>query len=273
MELKYRVYVILKKRYVYLLVILLAALYLLYSYVLSRDAFFASNPYAAPFLTFLIFFACGTAYRLFISVVYSKFKSILYARCDPGEYLRVCRYIIHNMRKKGRPQHFSHFLDYSAGLIAAGRFSDALDVLAKVGGFGTGRKGLSGTVAYFDQICEASLGAGKTDKAREAYKNLEKSYAALNPGADMSGSARYFSKSVLIKMAQGNYKGAEKFFSGMYEKARNNLERAYAKFRLGEVYLHNGDARRAREAFGYVAENGNKLYIADLARERLLNLD
>lgn len=269
MEFKFRVFVFLKKRYIYVFAILLAALYLLYTYVLLRSGFFAANAWFGPFIMFLVFLIIASAYRLSVSRIYARFKSILWERCDPEEYLRISRYIIHSLRRKKRPLNFSYFLDYAAGLIAAGRFSDALDVLRSVKGFGGGKKGVAGTVEYFDELCETCLGLGKTDKAREAYSNLEKSFARLIPGRDISGSFRFYSKSVLIKMALGNFKGAEKFFVSMFERARYGRERAFSKYYLGEVYLHNGDKARAKEAFEYTAANGNKLFIAGEAKRKL----
>jgi hypothetical protein len=271
MDTKYRFLAFLKKRYIALLVILLLVVYALYTYVLKASPFFAANPYLNILLVFLISLVFCSAYRFTIKGISKSINKILSERCDPDEYLRIYRYIIHALHRKKKPLHFSYFLGYSEGLIAAGKYQDALDVLNSIKGFGTGKKRLEGIASYYDDLCAAYLGLRKTDKAREAYKGVEKSFEAMKPGNEVSGYS-FISKSFLIKMAQNGYKGSEKFFARMFEEARTNHNRVKAMFYLGEIFLHNGDAARAKEAYGFVEANGNKLYIASEAKERLSGL-
>jgi hypothetical protein len=272
MEFKYRFLAFIKKRYLYLLISWLVALYALYAYVIRGIPFFADSTWAGPLLMFLIFLISGSAYMLSVRKITRSLTDILEEGCDPEKYLLIYRYIIHRLHRKGKRLHFSYFLGYSTGLIAAGRYSDALDVLKKIKGFGSGKSGLNGTVLYFNCLCEANIGLGRMDKAREAYKGLEKSYLSLKPGGDISRSNLFYSKSYIIKMSQNGFKGTEKFFNSMFAEAKSNRERTAAKFYLGEVFLHNGDKARAKEEFGYVAENGNKLHIAGEAKERIAQM-
>src|SRR5690349_8903433 len=139
MEFKYRLLAFLKKRLIYVIIFWLAALYAFYSYVLLGIAFFAENPYAAGLLMSLIFIISGIAYRFTVNNITKNIKDIIEDRCDPEEYLRIYRYIIHRLRRKGKPLNPSYFLDYSYGLLASGKFQDALDVLNSIKGFGRSR--------------------------------------------------------------------------------------------------------------------------------------
>lgn len=268
MDTKYRFLAFLKKRYLALLIALVLGVYVLYTFVLKASAFFAANQYLSVLAVFLISLFFCSIYMLTVKGISKSLNRILFERCDPDEYLRIYRYIIHTLHRKGKPLHFSYFLSYSEGLIAAGKYQDALDVLNSIKGFGSGRNRYKGIAAYYNNLCAAYLGLGKTDKARESYKGIEKSFAAEKQGGEVRGYS-YISKSFLIKMQQSAYKGTENFFRNMSEEARTKLERLTAKYYLGEVCLHNGSTSGAKEAFEYVTANGNKLHIVEEAKERL----
>lgn len=269
MDFKYRSFVFMKKRYIYLLIFLVAVLYVLYVYELQKIAFFAENPYAGSLLMFLVFLVASVSYMSITKKISRSLEDILSDRCDPEEYMRIYRYIIHRLRKKGKSQHFLYFLSYSSGLLAAGKYSDALEVLSQIKGFGRSKNSLYGAALYYNYLCGAYIGLGKIDKARDAYKGLEKSCSA---GVNL-GSNVFISKSYIIKMAQKSFTGAEKFFVKMFEEARSSFERATAKFYLGEVFRNNGDTIRAKEAFEYVISNGNKLHIVEEAKEYIRKIE
>jgi len=80
----------------YLLVCWLLALYAFYAYVLLRIAFFAASPFAGPLLILLISLVSYIAYSLVIRALSKNLKDIIAERCDPEEYLRIYRFIIHS---------------------------------------------------------------------------------------------------------------------------------------------------------------------------------
>lgn len=271
MDFKYRFLAFVKKRYLYLLIFWAVFLYVLYAYVLKSTALFAANQYAGLLLILLVFLVSLSAYMLVTRKIFNDLWKILEERCDPDEYLRIYRFIIHKLRRKGKSLHFSYFLGYSEGLIAAGKYQDALDVLKTIKGFGKDKKGLRGAASYYNCLCAAYLGLGKADKAREAYKGIEKSFAAMKEGGGVSGYS-FISKSYLLKMAQNNYKGAGKFFESMSGDAIAKRDRMNGMFYLGEVSLRIGDKARAKEAFENVISDGGKLHIAQEAKEKFSQL-
>lgn len=271
MEFKYRFLAFLKKRFFALAIVLVLVVYALYTYVLRVSAFFTVNQFLSVLAVFLLTLVFCSAYMIAIKSISKKLNTILAEQCDPDKYLLIYRYIIHRLHKKKKPLDFSYFLGYSEGLIAAGKYQDALDVLNSIKGFGSGKKRSEGIASYYNCLCAAYLGLKKTDKAREAYKGIEKSFAAMKQGGEVRGYS-FISKSYLIKMAQNGYKGAEKFFDRMSEESNTKLNRITAKFYLGEVFSHNGDLQRAKSEFEYVLANGNKLYIVEEAKDRLSHI-
>ena len=129
---------------------------------------------------------------------------------------------------------------------------------------------------YYQQLFHYYIAMRVLDEAAEALETMsvalqdsrthKKFYSMWHPA--------YAQGLSLLHMERGHYGGAESIFLlAFYGANKNNYyARASAKYTLGEIYRHEGRMGKAREAFAYVVEHGNKLYIVEKAKQSLEEL-
>jgi hypothetical protein len=99
-----------------------------------------------------------------------KIVSIIEEECDPVRFITVLMPLLQKTRPKTHIR-ASLQLDLSMGLIADGRFDEALALLRTIV-IGRGRAGFMECAAYFYNLCAAFLEAGNLDDARHALDDL-----------------------------------------------------------------------------------------------------
>lgn len=82
----------------------------------------------------------------------------------------------------------------------------------------------------------------------------------------------YLQKQCIFGMANGVYDGAEQIINSMFNNAQNELQRVSAKYILGQIYSHDLQPEKAKNAFEYVVAHGNKLVKVNEAKCHLAEL-
>jgi len=238
--------------------------------------FYNITPMIRDYYVFPFLFIIGAAllypipFTLFTRNQYKKVNSILFTDCDPFGYIDIYRRIIDELVKTKRPPALSVYkLNLSAGLIAAGSYAEAYEILGNFKYFKNNRIGRLSNVVRYNNLCSACLKLGRTDEAKYYLDCLAGSVAALSPFYRDKYMKYVDLAQYGINIAKSIFDNAENFYNEAFYKAVNDYERAGSKFCLGKIYLHFGDTARAKEAFEYVVKHGNKLHIVEEAKERL----
>jgi tetratricopeptide (TPR) repeat protein len=74
---------------------------------------------------------------------------------------------------------------------------------------------------------------------------------------------------IRLNMERGNYEGAELFYSTLLDLDETEINKVECKFHLGRIFLHSNRMDKAKEAFEYVIENGNKTFFVEKAKSYL----
>lgn len=163
---------------------------------------------------------------------------------------------------------FTLMIYLSKGYYAAGRFHEALSVLKTAEHFS---RRIRGTVIarFYNLLVLIYVELGNLDMAREALGKMTAVSHKLKGKVGRLYKWKFVEGIYLIRVATGIYENAEKVFVNSFKSAQTNYDRVTAAFTLGRLYEHFGQNAETQHAYKYVAEHGEKLYIAKLAVERL----
>jgi hypothetical protein len=203
-----------------------------------------------------------------------KTLALLNEQCDPDAYLLKTQKLLDRAIRWGTTaEELTWRMTVATGLIAAGRYHEALYTLPDHRLFRNSRRGRLQQAFCHHNGFAVFLGLGMTDAARQALTMMHGAVGGLKPGkAQERLSHLYRLYYARYSMAQGDFDGAEAVFREAIDKAENNYARISATLELGRVYAHFGRADEARQAFEYVLSHGNKLYAVAQAREALAAL-
>lgn len=269
-----RVFVTIQKYYRFyligwIIVIILASRFLPYNLYIGATSW----EYKLPLFVVSIFIFHGLI-KLIMTCVSRNIGSVLYRDCDPIKFTNIQRIIISELQKLKRSRDLTVcHLYICTGLIANGEYEEAFHELEQCGSFRHNKKGTILRCVFYMNHCLVSIHKYETAIAKNYLDLMKKEMAWLKHRSKKRMLKSYLLVSQILNITEGNYYKAGSFFSDRFQKAKNNYHRAFAKFYLGEIYFHNGDALRAKEAFEYATQHGNKLYIAQQARERLKEMD
>jgi tetratricopeptide (TPR) repeat protein len=221
---------------------------------------------AYPVLCLLLLFAASTGIT---SAHVRRVNPILMERCDPEKYLGEVYNSMPSGGKK-RPDYLWTMMAYE-GQYAAGRYGEALAELQQLTRFSKGRTGAAQKAAWFINLAEVSTALGRPEDAEKALADCLHILDHAEIAWKLERILRKGYRQELCKLgiAQGRFEGAEEVFGDKLAQAKNQYERVGAQYYLGLAYQHSGEAEKAREAFEYAVEHGNRLHLAALARERL----
>ena len=200
-----------------------------------------------------------------------RLSNTLLVSCDPDAYVKKLRRIMNGVFEKARPTLANvRRLDVCTGLYAAGRFDEMEAELQKITVFPEKTAAVY-RFYYLQQHFYNHLRRDETQYAADLFESMRAKphiYKFKPRVADGINSAltrmRY-----ALRIAQGNYEGAEAYFLHAMRTADNPYGRVFSQLNLGRVYRHAGDMDKAIIAYRYVISHGNKLYAVNLATEAL----
>ena len=225
----------------------------------------------------LVFFAIWILIDAFIvslyaTKIYSKVHKILIDECNPIKFIEI-------MDKAMRRRPIGIYktiilLNLSTAYWSLNNEVASKMILDGIVHFPHHKLGLDCRITYFNNLFYVFLSNNDLQNAEDVLNNIkitinDKHIAKANRDAWMT---IYTEKLCMLNMAKGNYEGSEQIFCSMFERAKCMLTKIYAKFELGKIYLHYERKGEAKEAFEYVIEHGNKLYMVQEAKQYLSNI-
>lgn len=200
---------------------------------------------------------------------YKKLNNLLLEKCDPPQYINA----LDKLLRKRVPAALRTglLLNLSTGFLSLRDAENAGRILCSITCFPNTRVNAANKVVYYSNFFTMSLYGGNVQNAALSLDYMK--YALADgriKGKDRQKSAITFQQDFLVfNVRNGNLEGAEQNFIEWFRNADTMFSKVNAQFSLGEVYLHSNKPDEARAAFAYAAEHGNKLYIAQKAREYL----
>ena len=253
--------------------VVIQTIIIIIGFVLFIKLFVYSDwPSWMSFVVFCIMVLISYTPIILVQIKNQRIINNLLKECDPDPFIEAYTYI--SQRLAGKKGNNYYYILLSIGLVSSGRFDEALRMLEKCGSFVQNRAGRYQKALYHISLFDVYLGLENKDKAayhhnicRERIPMLpsKKIRSALTLGCDRNVYE--------MRMAGGDFNGTEDVFLDALKNAKSNYERVSAQYTLGRIYAHAGQIDKARAAFAYAAENGNKLYVAAQAREKLAEMD
>ncbi len=251
-------------------IIAAGAVYILY---FNNLPIFHKYPALMLLYCFIVIPLPYAAVPMYARTLSNRINGILFNDCDPAPYIGVYEHIIAGFKDMNQPRMLPNLqISLSSGLAAAGRYSEAYEILNQFSISGSGRAKNISRIVYHNNLLLVCLKLGLVDEAEENLDLLIKAVATLKPSDYNKYKRHHLRAQYGVNMARGIYDYAEKAFNELFETSESNFERAAAKFSLASVYVHFGDIPRAKEALEYVVTHGNKLHIVEEAKESLAQL-
>lgn len=253
-------------RIVYIVLsVLMITLYLIFRY----------DAYLFIVLFAVVLFSWVVVYRLLAKRRNMKALQILTHQCDPEAFISKIQKLLQDRSARKRPTYLLGLqLLFVQGLIQSGKYAEAKAALppAPVNPISVSHRMLA--IMHASLFSYIFLHGGLFDNAVAAIeamrsladpKVLRKKYAAVQRTVSYS--------ECLLALHRGQYEGMEVSLLRFFDTADSPLSRANVQANLGELYLQLNQPEKAKAAFHYAAEHGNKLYAAMLAREALNQLE
>lgn len=257
----------LKRRLIICLIIILILLVFYIVKAATSPSGLASNYFAIALLgvgaaVILAFFNNG-------SDKYRKLYELLERDCNPEAFMMEAGNVLKQETGRRNPRgRFRLILYIAESMYAAGKYQEAVDTLISAEPSTQQASASADVVRWYHLLFLACLELGKLDSATKSLAGMKAALDALRAGNAASIYARRYNEDThILAMAEGKPQGAEDVFREMFLTARTNYERVFAAFMRGKVCRQLGKDSEAAEYFGYVIQNGGKLYIAKLAAE------
>lgn len=238
-----------------------------------------SHPDASPAINLLVFaimllwvFVNVFLFNRLARRMYKKVMAIINEQCDPARFIAEMVPLLHRITRRTNVLADLQ-ITLSSGLIEDGRFNEALGLLRTIT-IKRGRAANTLRAVYLNNLCAAFLYAGDTENAQRALDDLIRlrNTSKMSKLLKAQINSLHFQKQLYLQMARGDFDGVQLVCSEYFKSAKTRRGKAHAQYRLAAVYEHNGKMDDAREAYRYVAENGNQLWVARQAREKLNSL-
>ena len=186
--------------------------------------------------------------------------------CDPYVLLDFCEKVL--SYKISPMVRQSLLITKSTALYQLGMFGESKEILDAVNIDRYAGIGYLVKMAYYNNLFAVCQKLGETERAEFYKEKFFKMHADLN-GKKEKEKMDYLKRSIEVKwlMIGERYDEALKLADGLSEKTL--LDKVFKKNTLGKIYMKLGDTEAARREFSFVAQNGNRLYIASEAKEMI----
>ena len=206
-----------------------------------------------------------------IKLYCNKINKKLTEYCDPDAYIVGYEKLL---RKCPANTRTSILLCLCSGYSYNGdleKMKEALDKINSTEKFYNTKYGILNKVGFFASFSSYYRAVNDVQKAEAMLENMKS--ALENPKLGAKFRRRYDDSYTTAKfytnILKGEYDGAEEYLCAAFDRAGNKLEKVMAKYTLGKTYIHFGNVEKAKKAFEYVIENGNKIFFVRKAAEYL----
>ena len=223
---------------------------------------------AIPLISVWVFVSAVIAQCYFVKL-HEKITDILTKECNPGNYIAFYEKIL---KRKSLGKFKSYVvLNLCTGYAISGDVEKEKCLLDSIRFFPDTRRGVADKVCYFNNLAAYYININNIEEAENALENMKLTLhePKLYKSIYESFYSLYTSKTFALNLVKGNCAGVEEFFNIAFDKEKNKLGKVAAKYRLGILYTHLGETKKAAIAFEYVLQNGNKTYYVQKANEYL----
>lgn len=239
---------------------------------------FGTGSYGTDFFLFIFFsllliVLLAVACNLWANKKQAAIISILHDQCDPEAYLAAYLPLVDRKRVTKKFNNFNR-VNVSAGYIAKDDLVSGMALL---------------TSTYIDgvSLMERITNCVKFNNLAAIYLrqgDLESACNCINQFQFLLGQVpvSYRSRPQLVQsyqvayhtylFYQGQVEVAKQFFENALHFAKNNYQKCETVYMLANIYLALGQPTKARDAFYFVATNGNKLAIAEKSKVKLAEM-
>ncbi|MCL2843083.1 MAG: hypothetical protein FWE28_06405 [Oscillospiraceae bacterium] len=181
--------------------------------------------------------------------------------CDVEGYLAIYETFLPKVVKR-QPERMSVLLGLSTGYLVQGNHAVAGQMLAGAKYSPNNRTGAFDAVYTHGNFFSVYLRNGNILLAEQVLAQMEAalSHPKLREQDSNQFWPLYAEMQALLRMEQGDYKGAEQIFDLAYQRGQSVLSKVSTKYTLAGIYLHEGRADEAGEAFSYVAQHGGSTF-------------
>lgn len=182
---------------------------------------------------------------------------------DPEAFVEA----IEEQRKiTGKSRRINAYLDYDlvVGLISMGKYQEAKDIIDNID-IKYIPKWNGALLGYYNNKMILLYNLGKKEEADKIFEKYVKDFPLKTP------KLKYYMKNILAgkRFEEDNLEECKELcneYLSVNKSKRIELELLYM---LAEIDEKQGDKKSAREKYSKIAKEGNKLYTASLAREKM----
>lgn len=200
---------------------------------------------------------------IIISYIRSKKRlSLLEEECDPEAFLERTE---EQRAITGRNSRYNTYfdIDRAAGLITLGRFEEAKEILLSVDGSRLSRKNDT-LLVYTINLILCFYELGEVTRAEELFETQIPTLPPINTRIVLAVNVLVGERFFFL----GRYDESCKHFNGLLSQKLSKRTRIGIIYYLAQVEEKMGNITAAWEKYRQVAQEGNKLWIAEKAREK-----
>jgi tetratricopeptide (TPR) repeat protein len=203
-------------------------------------------------------------------IINKKVQNLLDIECNPEKYVELSSVRLKNANKLGKQL---LLMNISAGLIEGGKLDEAKNVLDQIGEFPNTNNGNVCRFCLYNNLFDIHIKYKNYELAQELLDKMNVTIKALKNSYMVDKLRNIYIQTIFIlSIAQGKCENAEPIFIQKFNSAKNNREKVATKYVLGRIYILSAELDKAKDAFNYVINNGNKLHIVELAKHNLNEL-
>lgn len=221
------------------------------------------HPVTAGIITFSIVM---TGY-LIISLMRSKSRlNLLDVNCDPQAFLERTE---KQRTITGKNPKLNEYLniDKAAGLITMGEFEKAKEILESINKNRLSSK--NGTLlAYTINLILCLYELGDITHAEEIFETQIPVLPPVSPAMTLAVKMLVAERFFFL----GRYNESQDHYNELLNQKISKRIRMDILYRLAQINEKSGDIQAAKEKFNEVASHGNKLWIADRSRQKLIEI-
>ena len=213
---------------------------------------------------FIVLFLFIMPVVMYYSIKLRKWLNILLVNCDPVTFIEMGNGFINNKQYN----QFIIKLNQSTGLIENGDFEQAKTMLLSFDLNAVEFKNIPTKLVYYCNLFFCYLRLNQQDEAYEVYNQLKSIRITNHKQLEVKKNIELH-----YLLSQGQYDDCKQLLEREMNNCVTNSNYVNKLYCLAQIELEEGYVDSAKEKLTEVVQKGNKLYIAQQAKQRLEQLN